>query len=315
MLRPEGSVVNEIVRYSQDYFDAIHLQTGELVSPSVVDALEVNPEVLKVSSVLVGHETLKEPSPLGLADGERPVVTFRSILKDGRYIPLVPLITGLLKSLQNWFGLTVDVEFACNFEEHDGVAKPRFYLLQCRPLGVRALHRRVRIPKLDDRTVLFSGGRCMGNGRRRNIKHLIYVSPAIWKRAPAPQLARTVGRLGRSLNGEPFILAGPGRWGTDSPELGIPVTYGEIAGASVLVEIASGPTTPELSYGTHFFGDLFADNTFYLPVFPEMGDRHNVDWLEAQPDAGDGEFVKLVTREEGFTVTFDGRIREAAIYF
>ena len=127
-------------------------------------------------------------------------------------------------------------------------------------------------------------------------------------------LARSVGRLCQSLEGAPFILAGPGRWGTNNPELGIPVAYGEIAGAAVLVEVAAGRGTPELSYGTHFFGDLVSQETYYMPVFPEMGDRAHEDWLEAQPNAGHEEWVKLITPPEGFKVTFDGQTREAAIY-
>jgi hypothetical protein len=312
LLRPEGSVVDEIVRYSQDYFDAVDLDTGMLVSPNVNEAVSVNQELPKLCSVLV-DDMLYEPSPLGLRPGDRPVVTFRSILRSDQYMPLVPLIRDLLKELEVRFGLAVDVEFACNFEEDEG-RRANFYLLQCRPLGVRSSHQRVRLPKLADRTVVFSGGRCMGNGQREDIRHLIYVSPTIWSALPAHEVARNVGRLCHSLEGAPFILAGPGRWGTNNPELGIPVTYGEIAGSAVLVEIAAGRSTPELSYGTHFFGDLVAQDTYYMPVFPDMGDRFNEAWLEAQPNSGPDRFVKLVSLERGFVVTFDGHTREAAVY-
>ena len=314
MLRPEGSVVDEIVRYSQEVFDALQLDTGELVSPPLLDAVGDNPDLPRLTSVLVDHETLKEPSPMGFEEGVRPVLTFRSILRENRYMPLVPMLRGLLKGLEKRFGLGVDIEFACNFEQTEGVRKGILYLLQCRPLGVRAKHKRVRLPDLEDRTVVFTGGRCMGNGERHMIKHLVYVSPRTWRRVPAPRLARIVGRIAHSLEPEPFILAGPGRWGTNNPDLGIPVTYGEIAGAVLLVEIAADHTTPELSYGTHFFGDLFADDAFYMPVFPEMGDRFNHDWIEAQPNQIDDEFVKLITVSGGFTATFDGSTRDAAVY-
>ncbi len=312
MLRPEGSVVDQIVRYSQDYFDAVDLISARLVSPAVTDAVHNNPEWSKVCSVLVGEELLQEPSPLGLRPGERPVVTFRSILRDDQYMPLVPLIRAVLGGLQESFGLPVDVEFACTFEGEDH--RPVFYLLQCRPLGARAKHQHVQLPDLEGRTVVFSGGRCMGNGHRDDIRHLIYVSPQIWSAVPARELARSVGRLCHSLEGAPFILAGPGRWGTNNPELGVPVDYGEIAGAAVLVEVAAGRGTPELSYGTHFFGDLVAQDTYYMPVFPEMGDRTDEAWLEAQPNVGPEQWVKLISPPAGFIVTFDGQTREAAVY-
>jgi hypothetical protein len=57
-----------------------------------------------------------------------------------------------------------------------------------------------------------------------------------------------------------------------------------------------------------------AQDTYYMPVFPEMGDRANLAWLENQPNAGSDTWVKLITPPEGFAVTFDGQTREAAVY-
>ena len=314
MLRPEGAIVDQIVRYSQEIYDALELSTGALVSRPVRTAVATNPELARVASVLEDHETLSEPSPFGLEPDQRPILTFRSILRENRYMPLVPLIQSVLGALEERFGLAVDVEFACNFDERRDEPSGIFYLLQCRPLGVRAKHSRVRLPRLDRRTVLFSGGRAMGNGERRGIKHLIYVPAKSWREVPAAQLARRIGQVAQRLAPDVFILAGPGRWGSNNPELGIPVTYGEIANARVLVEFAAGDTTPELSYGTHFFGDLFADDSYYLPVFPEMGDRVNEAWLDGRPSLSDDERVRLITLDEGFTATFDGHTREAAVY-
>jgi len=314
MLRPEGSVVDQIVRYSQEVFDALHMDTGKLVSEAIATGAMHNSDLAKVCSILQDHESLAEPSPLGLDSGQRPIMTFRSILLNNRYMPLVPMIRELLPGLEEMFGLAVDVEFACDFEMREGEKRGIFYLLQCRPLGVREKHSTVKIPKLTYRTVLFTGGRSMGNGERKGIKHLIYVPPRVWRHVAAPQLARRIGQIAEALEPERYILAGPGRWGTNNPDLGIPVTYGEIANAALLVEIAAENTTPELSYGTHFFGDLLADDSFYLPVFPEQGDRWNDEWIMAQPNRIDDEFVRLVTVEPGFTATFDGRTREAAIY-
>lgn len=314
MLRPEGSIVDQIVRYSQEVYDALELSSGDLVSRPVQSAVSENPELAHVASVYQDHETLREPSPFGLNPDERPIVTFRSILRENRFMPLVPLIRSVLSALEERFGLAVDVEFACNFEEREKEPVGVFYLLQCRPLGVRQKHSRVRLPKLDRRTVLFSGGRAMGNGERRGIKHMIYVPARSWREVPAAQLARRIGQIAQRLAPEEYILAGPGRWGSNNPELGIPVTYGEIASARVLVEFAAGDTTPELSYGTHFFGDLFADDSYYLPVFPDMGDRINDEWLQAQPNSSGDERVRLITVPDGFTATFDGRTREAAVY-
>jgi hypothetical protein len=66
-------------------------------------------------------------------------------------------------------------------------------------------------------------------------------------------------------------LLGPGRWGTTTPSLGVPVNFSEINKISVLVEMAyeGGNLMPELSFGTHFFQDLIESDVFYVALFPQ----------------------------------------------
>ncbi|MEZ4517543.1 MAG: hypothetical protein R3C44_12165 [Chloroflexota bacterium] len=72
------------------------------------------------------------------------------------------------------------------------------------------------------------------------------------------ELGRAIGRLNKRLEGEKFILMGPGRWGSVNIDLGVHVTYGDIYNTQVLIEmaVAHDGFVPELSYGTHFFQDL-----------------------------------------------------------
>ena len=67
---------------------------------------------------------------------------------------------------------------------------------------------------------------------------------------------------------------GPGRWGTTTPSLGVPVKFAEINNVVALAEIAfsAGNLMPELSFGTHFFQDLVETNIFYMALFPEKKD-------------------------------------------
>lgn len=77
------------------------------------------------------------------------------------------------------------------------------------------------------------------------------------------------------------MLIGPGRWGSTTPSLGIPVSFAEICNASAIVEVAgqSEGFSPELSYGTHFFQDLVETGIFYVALFTgrssvEFDDRY-----------------------------------------
>ncbi len=78
-------------------------------------------------------------------------------------------------------------------------------------------------------------------------------------------------------------MMGPGRWGTTTPSLGVPVRFSEINHLAVIVEIEyeGGSLVPELSYGTHFFQDLVETDIFYVALFPGKGDALlNAGWLE-----------------------------------
>ena len=83
------------------------------------------------------------------------------------------------------------------------------------------------------------------------------------------------------------MMMGPGRWGTTTPSLGVPVSFAEINNANVLVEIAyeGGNLIPELSFGTHFFHDLVENNIFYVALFPrKTGVIFNESLLYSMPN-------------------------------
>ena len=66
------------------------------------------------------------------------------------------------------------------------------------------------------------------------------------------------------------MLIGPGRWGTTTPSLGVPVSFAEIDTVSVLCEIVAmrDDLVPDVSLGTHFFNDLVEMDILYLALFP-----------------------------------------------
>ena len=83
-----------------------------------------------------------------------------------------------------------------------------------------------------------------------------------------------------------LILVGPGRWGTSSASLGIPVRAGRIAKASAVCEVVAmhGALIPDVSLGTHFFNDLVEHDLLYLACFPgKTGNAIDEAWLLAAP--------------------------------
>lgn len=65
------------------------------------------------------------------------------------------------------------------------------------------------------------------------------------------------------------MLLAPGRVGTSSPELGVPVAFGDISNFSEICEISDSRAgyMPELSYGSHMFQDLVEAQIRYHAIF------------------------------------------------
>jgi pyruvate,water dikinase len=81
--------------------------------------------------------------------------------------------------------------------------------------------------------------------------------------------ARAVGKLNAILRGKNAVLMGPGRWGTTTPSLGVPVNFMEISNFISISEVAYNEKglRPELSYGSHFFQDLVEAGALYTAIY------------------------------------------------
>jgi hypothetical protein len=133
----------------------------------------------------------------------------------------------------------------------------------------------------------------MGGSISQPIRRIVYVDPATYVQMPLSQkydIARLVGELNRQIPSRettPTILLGPGRWGTTTPSLGVPVSFAEINNMAALVEVAyeGGNLMPELSFGTHFFQDLVETDIFYVAIFPRKQNViFNQDWFLQMPN-------------------------------
>ena len=85
-------------------------------------------------------------------------------------------------------------------------------------------------------------------------------------------MAQLIGKLthrGEQPRELLIILFGPGRWGTQMPELGVPTSYAPISTVSVLCEIDAmhAGLSADLSLGTHFFHEAVEMNLLYVGFF------------------------------------------------
>jgi len=310
-LRPEGNDVKTIVRYSQETIDALDLKAGRLVQRRL-DELD-NPLLFKICSIITEDGAIREPLSIGaLSANERFLATFSRLIEGDTIIPFTPLVRQLLDDLEELIGSPVDIEFALDFPAGED---PLFYLLQTRPLGNRPEHRRIKIPRIPPERVVLSALHVLGNGKIEGINHLVLVEPSSYRLDEAYTIARTIGRINQVLveADEPYILIGPGRWGSTNPGLGVPVRYGEISGAAVIVEMSTSSFAAELSYGTHFYADMVASGILYLPLNEGEGDYLNRSLLAEQRIAYKDRFITHYVIPSGLNVYVSGETRRGLI--
>jgi pyruvate,water dikinase len=144
--------------------------------------------------------------------------------------------------------------------------------LQCRPLSQRKEEHSIAIPQeIADEDILFTAYELIPDGGAEGIRYIVFVDPEAYrtcKIANKHALGRAISHLNRRFENEPYILMGPGRWGSVNIDLGVQVTYADIHNTKVLIEmaVAHNGQLPELSYGTHFFQDLVEAGIHSLPL-------------------------------------------------
>jgi hypothetical protein len=210
--------------------------------------------------------------------------------------------------LETHYESPVDTEFTIEVLEPDA-QKPdvRITLLQCRPQSHIQETSQAKLPReLLEKDIIFSTQRMVPQGVIQGIRYVLFVSPEgyfnISTQAERTKLERAIGRLNAALKDETFIAIGPGRWGTSTPDLGVHVAYGDIYNARALVELSgeSVGTSPEPSFGTHFFQDLMEARIYPLAVFLDDKDvLFNHDFFDKTPN----KVLKFISIDKRLTRT------------
>ncbi len=65
--------------------------------------------------------------------------------------------------------------------------------------------------------------KAMGNCLLEGIFDIVLIPPETFNNTRTVEIANDIGRINKELKGRPYILMGPGRWGTRDRFLGIPV--------------------------------------------------------------------------------------------
>ena len=267
--KPEVTMVKDIRekhRYSQHYLDVIDLKDISLHDIPVSEGLDVIPRYAK--KVLVEHD--REAERMFRDRGERREIVFvncEGLVKNQEFIDEMKEI---MNTLETAYDYPVDIEYTVNVGEDNSF---NVNLLQCRPLQVSINNEAIEMP--EDKNVFFHiKESSMGMSRMNEIDVICYVDPHRYYEYPYAQkssISHVINDVNAYCkeNGKTAILIVPGRIGTSSPELGIPVVFADISYFSAILEESYSEVgyMPELSFGSHMFQDLVEAEIYYGALF------------------------------------------------
>jgi hypothetical protein len=280
--RPEANF-DEVAQYAQRRVDYLDLEANQEVSDYFMDLVK-DADNLPIEM----FASIDPTQPRGATAPHR-ILTFDKLLNETDF---VADMREILDTIEVAYNYPVDIEFTANFME-DG--NYRINLLQCRPLQVHGSEV-IELPEVDvaaEDRIVEAHGAVVGQSRVGQIDRFIYVVPSRYGQLPVNtryEIARLIGdinRTGKKSLPKNTMIIGPGRWGTSSPSLGIPVSFSDINTVSILCEIVAmhDSLVPDVSLGTHFLNELVEMKMLYLALFPDKGGNFiNTAFFEEAPN-------------------------------
>ncbi|MCD6527498.1 MAG: PEP/pyruvate-binding domain-containing protein [Desulfuromonas sp.] len=279
-------------RFSQRDVDLLNISDNSL---QTVSLMQLNREKIDLPMdryAVRDYDTMKLMEERGQKHQDAWLLTFDQLLSE---TPFSSMMQRLLKTLERAYNYPVDIEFTVNMVDD----QPHINIVQCRPLQTQGHDKKINLPQQvdDERLFIASKSNFMGGNISRTLSWLIWVEPQEYTKLTTSEkydIARLIGRLNKRIcdrQDNQTLLMGPGRWGTSTPELGVPISFAEISNITALCEVAftTGGLMPELSFGSHFFQDLVEADIFYLALFPESKEVHfDKAWLDKQSNRLEG---------------------------
>jgi hypothetical protein len=307
----------DFMRYSQRKFYALNLKSvyriverNEETSYSIlgVDDARRHGILDKIASTYVRQDDNLYP---GVYEEGSLVIDFGPITQYDA-IPLAKALKLLLRISEISLGYPVEIEFAVNLGEMDS-EKAELVILQIRSMVPPGKMSDIVIDEFNPDSDICYSENALGNGVLDAIQDIIYVKPSF----DMSTSTRVVTQL-RALNTKlleqklPYLLVGPGRWGSADPWLGIPIIWSDIAGVKVIIETPFKERSIDPSQGSHFFHDLISSQVGYI-ITKEGKGNIDVQWLDTLPVIEDMPDVRHVRTPFALEIKIDGKQGRAVI--
>ena len=275
--RPEGSR-GEAQQFTQRKIDVLDLEANQLVSMDFAEVAKQSegiplnifasrdPEIERYAK----EKQLQNVFPWRL--------DFHHLLGNTEF---ASDMRQMLRTLHEAYDYPIDIEFTTNFYNEN---EYKINLLQCRPIQVKGGGVIADPPSdIAPSDLIFQAeGAVIGHSRVSKIDRFVYVVPSVYGKLPIKdryKIARLIGQLMHVpafYEDNVIMVLGPGRWGTTTPSLGVPITFYEINTISILCEIVTmrEDLVPDVSLGTHLFSELVEMDILYLALFPQQSSNY-----------------------------------------
>ncbi|MBI5591851.1 MAG: phosphoenolpyruvate synthase/pyruvate phosphate dikinase [Deltaproteobacteria bacterium] len=317
---PQFTTVEDILSNCQRYFyalkvrdypDALNFDRYANLEKREVDEAQAEYPIRVLSSVYIPDEHRIRDS--GHLPGSK-IASFASILKHNLF-PLPQLLSDLLDLGRKGMGCPVEIEFSVNLGTEDQ-RKNEFYFLQMRPMATEIDQQDVVITDDDLQKPLCFSRHALGNGKFGSISDIVYVKPLEFQINATEQMADEIGRINAMLSREkrPFLLIGPGRWGTADRWLGIPVQWRNISGVGAIIELKNSQIHADPSQGSHFFQNITSLGIPYITVAEDSDDT--LDWkrVEAYSSVQETRYIRHVRLDHPVIIKIQGKKSIGVIY-
>ena len=128
-------------------------------------------------------------------------------------------------------------------------------------------------------------------------------------------MAGEIDKLNAGLVKEkrPYLLIGPGRWGSADRWLGIPVQWRDISGVGAIIELRNETLKADPSQGSHFFQNITSLGIHYITVTENSEDHFNWEWLDSQPASQETTYLRHVRLGKPVTLKINGNTSQCVM--
>ncbi|HEJ83414.1 MAG TPA: phosphoenolpyruvate synthase/pyruvate phosphate dikinase, partial [Desulfobacteraceae bacterium] len=318
---PQFSMVKDILANAQRFFYALKIKDYPIdlnfrkqsnLEKREVDEAENEFPIQMLASTYIPEENRIRDN--GYMRGPK-IMTFAQVLKYNLF-PLPQLINDLLLVGRKGMGCPVEMEFSVNLYP-DKDRENDFFFLQMRPMVADSERFEVKITDEEYKKAFCRSTQALGNGKNDRIADIVYVKPRDFRPEMTVQIADEIGRINAGLvkDSRPYLLIGPGRWGTADRWLGIPVQWHNISGVGAMIELRNQMLKADPSQGSHFFQNITSLGIHYITITEDSEDF--LDWkrLESLPHIQETTFLRQVRLDRPMLLKIDGKTSRCVIVF